>query len=165
MAKIDFSLTEDGDLALGAPKVDPLDNKTIYYYPSTGTTSKDKYVGALEGIPVCDLSYMTGRFAYKQLVMSRLRTDAPDWYHHPTMGGNLSDLIGEPNNQDTGNLGAGYITKALTYDGLFLPEQVYVRPVPVSAEDIVFFVSLNLGDSEPYRLPIVFNLNSGLKEA
>jgi hypothetical protein len=164
MAKIDFSMTDDGDLKLGAPKVDD-DNSIVYYYPDAGVTSKDKIRGITEGKEVRDLSYITGRPATKQIIMNRLRTDAPDWYHHPTMGGNLSDLIGEPNTEETANLGAQYITNALTYSRMFAPEQVYVKPVPISTEEIMFFVTVDVGDREPYRLPIVFNLNHGLKEA
>jgi hypothetical protein len=165
MAKIDFSISEDGDLIPGAPKVDPEDNKILYYYPDTDTVGKDNFRGSVEGKMICDMAYTTGRMAIKQIIMNRLKTDAPDWYHHPQMGGNLSDLIGEPNTSNTGNLGAQYIAGALTYGRMFAPEQIYVKATPISAEEIMFFITINIDDREPYRLPIVFNLNYGLKEA
>jgi hypothetical protein len=162
MAKIDWSMTEEGDLVLGAPKVDA-SNNTLYYHDDESIDIYE-FKDGRAGKKICDLAYTIGRDAWKQIIFNRLKTDAPDWFHHPKMGGNLTDFIGELNTRETGNLGAEAITTALTYAGLLTADQVNVRPVPINAEEIMFFITINIDDSEPYRLPIVFNLNSGLKE-
>lgn len=162
MAKIDFTLSEDGDIVLGAPRLN--DEDKVLYYHHNGSTSTDPYQDGIEGKMIKDLSYTIGRDAWRQIIINRLKTDAPDWYHHPTLGGNLTDLIGEPNTRTTGELGALYITNALTYGGFLSATQVAVRAVPVSENEIIFFISVDIDDDEPYRMPIVFNLNYGLKE-
>ncbi len=163
MAKIDWSITEDGDLVLGSPKVDT-NNNTLYYHDD-GTTDINQFKNGREGKPVCDLAYTMGKDAWKQLIFDRLKTDAPDWFHHPNMGGNLTDLIGEPNTRETANIGMQSIMNALTYGALLSPHLINIRPIPINVEEILFFLTIDIDDSEPYRLPIVFNLNSGLKEA
>lgn len=162
MAKIDFSLTDDGDLLLGAPRLND-DNKVLYYHRN-GTVTVDPYQDGLAGTQIKDLSYKIGRDAWHQIIVNRLKTDAPDWYHHPTMGGNLTDLVGEPQTKDTGLLGAQYIVNALTYGGLLSATQVSVRPTPINENEIMFLITLDINDSEPYRMPLIFNLNYGLKE-
>lgn len=162
MAKIDFAMTPDGDLSLGSPKLD-IDNQILYYH-TDGTESINQYKNGVEGKPTKDMSYVIGREAWKQIIMNRLRTDAPDWYHHPRMGANMTDLIGEPNSRETADIGAQYIMDALTYYGLFQITQINIRPVPINNQEIVFYVSVNIDDGEPFRLPILFNLNYGLKE-
>lgn len=162
MSKMDWGFTEDGDLQLGAPKVD--DNNNVLYYHEDDTVSIEPIHNGKEGKMIRDLTYVLDRNAMKQVIYNRLKTDAPDWYHHPNMGGNLTDLIGEPNTRDTGNLGVSYITDALTYDGFISPMQLSVRAVPTSPEEIIFFITIAMTDGETYRLPLTFNLTHGLKE-
>lgn len=162
MSKVDFAMTPDGDLSLGASKLD--DNGNILYYHSDGTVTSDKFKDGIEGKPTREIGYVFGREAWKQIIFNRLRTDAPSWYHHPRMGGNLTDMIGEPNSRETGILGVQYIMNALTYEGLLQMTQISVRPVPINNDEIMFFVTLSIDDGEPFRIPVVFNLNYGLKE-
>lgn len=160
--KIDFAFSEDGDLILGLPKLN--DGGKILYRHKDGTMDTIQYRGTEKGKEVLDLAYTRGKDAVQQIVMNRLKTEAPDWYHHPSMGGNLTDLIGEQNTKETAMLGVNYIMDALTYGGLFSASQVGIRPVPVNAEEILFSITIQLDGNEPYRLPLVFNLNHGLKE-
>jgi hypothetical protein len=162
MAKMDWSFTEDGDIALGAPKVN--ENNQILYLHDDDVVDTNKVRGGKEGKLIRDLSYVAGKAARKQVIFNRLKTDDPDWYHHPGMGGNLTDLIGEPNTRETGELGVQYITRSLTYHSFLSATQLSVRAVPISEEEIVFFITILLDDDEPYRLPITFNLTHGLKE-
>lgn len=162
MAKMDWSFTEDGDIKLGTPKVN--DNNQILYLHDDDTVDTNKVRNGKQGKTIRDLSYVAGKSARKQVIYNRLKTEDPDWYHHPTMGGNLSDLIGEPNTRETGELGVRYITKSLTYFGFLTPTQLSVRATPISEEEIVFFITILLDDAEPYRLPIIFNLTHGIKE-
>lgn len=159
MAKIDWAFTEDGDLALGDPKVN--DVGEILYKHLDGTLDTEK---GDDGKEYCDIGVAYDLDAEKQVIMNRLRTDSPDWYHHPAMGGNLTDLIGEANTRETGDLGAALISRALTYRGLYDPKQVSVRAVPLNAEEIVFMIDIQKFDNEVKRLPLVFNLQHGLMD-
>lgn len=163
MARIDWGLTEDGDLDLGAPRVNA-ENQILYYHKHDESVDTSEIKDGIAGVMLRDLVYTTGRHALKQTIHSRLRTDAPDWYHHPSMGGNLTDLIGEPNTRETGEWGAELIMQAMTYDGMLSPLQLSIRPTPISDTDIVFFVTVALDETETYRLPIHFSLSHGLKE-
>lgn len=161
MAKIDFGMTDDGDLSLGAPKYS--DNNELLYIYSDGTISIEKQRGEEFGRMICDMTYTYDNNTFKQIILNRLRTDAPDWFHYPTLGGNLTDLIGEPNTQATGELGQTLIYNALTYGGLFAPSELSVRAVPVNEEEIMFLITVT-NSSQSYRLPLILNLNHGLKE-
>lgn len=151
-----------GDLVLGGEKRNDF-HELMYVYPN-GTQSTSPEIDGVAGKIVRDLAYVTDRDALKQIVMNRLNTQAPDWYHHPNMGGNLTDLIGEPNNRATADLGAVYIIQALTYDRLFDRTQIIVRPVPINKDEILFMVTLYIQDDTTFQLPLVFNLNYGIKE-
>lgn len=157
--KIDFAFSEDGDIVLGLPRLDA--DGDILYLHKDGTI--DKFQGE-DGRELLDFAYRRNRDAYKQIILNRLKTDAPDWYHHPQMGGNLSDLIGEANTRETAARGARYIVDALTYENFLNPHQVLVRPVPISHEEILFVITIHLDDNDPFQLPLVFNLTHGLKE-
>ena len=80
------------------------------------------------------------------------------------MGDNLTDLIGEPNTRETGQLGASYILRALTYQGLYNETQLSVRPVPLSPEEIIFMIDISKYGNKVTRLPLVFNLQHGLMD-
>jgi hypothetical protein len=162
MAKQDFGFSEDGDLILGAPKYDSTGN--LLYIYSDGAISVDSSRGAEDGRLVRDFTYSFGTSAYKQIIINRLKTDAPDWFHYPNMGGNLTDLIGEPNTRETGELGVSLITTVLTYNGLFGEKDISVRAVPINGEEIMFMITISDDNNQSYRLPLVFNLNHGIKE-
>lgn len=156
MVKIDWAFTEDGDLALGDPKVNA-EGQVLYKHMNN---QLDTEMGE-DGRIVRDLMYVENLEAEKQVILNRLRTDAPDWYHHPGMGGNLSDLIGEPNTRETGNMGAEFVERALTYKRLYDVRDINVRPVPISAETIIFMIEITKQD-KVVRLPVSFNLEHGL---
>jgi hypothetical protein len=159
MAKIDWAFSEDGDLALGEPKLN--EQGLVYYRHFDGTVDTDKRE---DGKEVRDIGVAYDLEAEKQTIFNRLRTDSPDWYHHPGMGGNLTDLIGEPNTRETGERGAAYIRRALTYRGLYNERQISVRPVPLSADQLVFMIDILKFNNQVVRLPLVFNLETGLMD-
>ena len=159
MAKIDWAFTEDGDLSLGDPMVD--EEGQILYKQLDGSVSLDK---GEQGKEIRDIGWVYDEEAEKQIVMNRLRTDAPDWFHHPVLGGNLSDLIGEPNTRETGEKGAISITRALTYQNFYSPNQASVRPVPISPNEIVFLIDIAKFSNSVYRIPLIFNLEHGLMD-
>lgn len=157
MVKIDWTLTADGDIALGDPKLD--DQGSILYKHADGTVDADMRE---DGREIRDIGTVYDLDADRQTIMSRLRTDSPDWYHHPGMGGNLTDLIGEPNTPETGSIGVAYIYKALTYDGFLTMNQLEIRPVPLSIDELIFMIDVTKFGNEVVRLPLVFNLQTGL---
>lgn len=154
---IDWAFSEDGDLVLSDPLVDSQGN--VLYLHSDGTVDTEP---GEDGKPIRDIGYSYDFEAEKQVILNRLKTDAPDWYHYPRMGGNLSDLIGEPNTRETGERGARFILEALTYEGLYHPSQIDVRPVPVSPNEILFLISIIKLDDKVFRFPLVFNLEHGI---
>jgi hypothetical protein len=159
---IDFAFSEDGDILLGAPKLDT--NGNLLYLHADRTIDVEQYQNGVQGKTIQDMAYSLGRDALRQVIINRLKTDAPDWFHYPTMGGNLTDLIGEPNTKDTGQRGVVMITEVLTYGNLLDAANLSIRAVPVNSEDILFLITVKTKDNDVFKLPIVFNLNHGLKE-
>lgn len=155
--KIDFGFTEDGDLVLGESQLDANGNKLYRHFDGTIDTTKGS-----NGKEIKDLTYNYGTDAEKQIIMNRLKTDAPDWFHHPTMGGNLSDLVGETQSRETAAKGAALIKDALTYQNLYSESQVEVGYVPVSMNEILFIITITKFREEPYQLPLTFDLEHGL---
>jgi hypothetical protein len=159
MVKFDWAFTEDGDLSLGDPMVDE-SGMTLYLHMD-GTVDTDKRDTGKE---IRDIGVVANIEAEKQTVLNRLRTDSPDWYHHPAMGGNLSDLVGEPNTPATGERGVAYITSALTYGKLYNANQLSIRAVPISADKMVFMIDIMKFGNKVTRLPLIFNLENGLMD-
>jgi hypothetical protein len=159
MAKKDWTFTEDGDLVLGDPRTDTDGN--VLYLHNDGTIDTNQ---AGDGREIRDLDVSSDLDAEKQIIFNRLRTDAPDWYAYPALGGNLTDLIGEPNTRDTASRGAAYIQAALTFNSLYDSSQVNVRPVPISQNEILFMIEISRAASGVFRLPLTFNLVTGLMD-
>lgn len=157
MANIDLFFTEDGDINLGGRKVNP--QGQVLYLHKDGTISTE--IGE-DGKEIRDIALSRGKDTEKHIIMNRLRTDAPDWFHHPSMGGNLSDLVGEPNTRETAERGRASIINALTYRNLYHPAELDVRPVPISSEEILFVITISRVRNQIYRLPLVFNLTHGV---
>ncbi len=127
-----------GDLQITAPRVDS------------------------EGNTVVDLAISYSNQVIKQIVYSRIITQAPDWFVHPTLGGNLEDLIGEPNTKETAQLGVRAITDALTYDNFLDIGSFTVKAVPVNRDEILFVIRVE-GWQQDTIIPIQFNYNYGMK--
>lgn len=154
--EVDWSFTEDGDLDLGAPKLN--DEGIKLYKHADGSIDTQK---GQDGREIRDIALSYSLQAEKTIILNRLKTDTPDWFHHPNMGANLSDLVGEPNTRETGLRGAAMITAALTYDNLYETNQLGVRPIPVSANEIIFMITITKYREKPYQLPIIFSLDHG----
>lgn len=158
MNRIDWAFTSDGDMGLGDPRVDT--EGQVLYRHINGVIDTDKRESGKE---IRDIGVVEDIDADRQIVMNRLRTDSPDWYHHPGMGGNLTDLIGEPNTRETSAVGAAYIEKALTYGGLYNTSQLTIRPIPLNTHEVVFMIDI-VKSSQVVRLPLLFNVQTGLMD-
>jgi hypothetical protein len=159
MAKMDWAFTEDGDLSLGEARLD--DSGKILYKHKDGIIDTEK---GEDGLEIRDIGVVGDSEVDKQIILNRLRTDSPDWYHHPGMGGNLTDLIGEPNTRETGDIGAALIRRALTYRNLYTENQLSIRAIPLSVEQMVFMIDISKFNSKVFRFPLVFNLQNGLMD-
>lgn len=145
MADVDLFMTRPtknsagGDMELSAPKINE------------------------DGERIVDLGVSYGADALKQIAYTRIRTQAPDWLIHPNMGGNLEDLIGEPNTRNTAQRGVKMIRDALTYGEFLSVGEFTVKAVPVNKEEILFIVRIDNWLGEEVVLPIQFNYNYGMK--
>jgi hypothetical protein len=127
-----------GDLELAAPTIDE------------------------NGDQIVDLALSYGQDVIKQIVYARIKTQAPDWFIHPKLGGNLEDLIGEPNTRETAEKGIKLITNALKYDNFLEDSDFTVRVVPINKDEILFVIRI-LNLSEEILIPIQFSYNYGMK--
>jgi len=86
-----------------------------------------------------DISVTSPRQYQKQSIINRVKSVMEDWYYDH-VGADMEDLIGKANKAETGQEGVDKITTTLTEDGLIDPDQLMVKPVPVSKSQIVFFI-------------------------
>lgn len=160
MYGMDFAFdSETGDILKAPPKVN--EKGLICYRHPDGTIRTESGERA---IPYCDIGVVRGKQSIVQVIKNRLLTDNPDWFHHPTMGSDLTDLIGEPNTRETAYKGVDYITNALTYNNFLSPGEFSIRPVPISETEILFVLTIALPNEDEFRLPLVFDIERGLKE-
>lgn len=149
-------MTEEGDLIMGSPKTDE-DGKLLYV-----DMFGDRTTDASRGTLIRDIPLHVAENAEKQVIHNRLKTDAPDWFLHPDIGGNLSELIGEPNTRATGDKGVEMIRQTLIYDGFVTENNLSVRAVPVDARTIIFYVEVKNDSEIETFYPLVFNLEHGI---
>jgi len=157
MIRKDWRFTEDGDIELGPPKTN--DQGQLLYINRFGEVSTDPAEG---GHLISDIPLFIDVDAMKQVVKNRIRTDAPDWMLHPKMGGNLSDLVGEPNTRATGEKGEALLREAILYQGFISSEALNVRAVPVNPETILFYIEIKEETEVPVAYPVLFNLEHGI---
>lgn len=107
-----------------------------------------------------DLKLVSGDDYRRQQVLIRLKSIRVNWrYDH--IGADLESIIGKPNTQDTAKEGIDLIVQALTEDGLFKAEELYVKPVPLNKSAILFFVFVNtVGD--PMSFVVEIDLQAGV---
>lgn len=157
--KIDFRMSEDGDLVLGEQLLNE-QGELLYRDPArlSGYTTEVTETT----IPMRDMGVAYGDEVDMQLVRFRLKTDAPDYAVHPTLGGNLSDLIGEPNTRATMERGKALIYEALTYDKALSVDSVIVNGIPYEQDKILYMVRLVREGRQEVRIPLLFDLEVGI---
>lgn len=153
--KLDFRFSEEGDLVLGAPSYNEFDE--LLYVDPSGEYSTEEADGHL----VRDIAIQVSNLVDKQVIINRIKTDNPDWVIHPEIGSNLSDLQGMPNTRETGEYGVELIERSLTNDNFIHEEDLIVRAVPVSGEEILFHITVSFNTGE-LVLPILYNLEHGV---
>lgn len=153
--KVDFRFTPEGDLAMGSPAVNEFGE--LIYVDIAGELSTD----STEGNLVRDIPLQVSYLSDKQVILNRLKTENPDWYLHKEIGSDLSELIGLPNTRETGMKGREMIERCLTFDKFISPEDLSVRPVPISSSEILFYISITRRGND-LVVPVLFNLEHGL---
>lgn len=108
-----------------------------------------------------DTSYDYAR-TYFQEVRTRGRSETQDWAIHPSLGANLHDLIGRVNNKMTAEEGKNKLVAAMVYGGFLRREQVNIRYIPVSKDQIVYFIKVSvfvpeLGTSKMLETQILYD--------
>lgn len=110
-----------------------------------------------------DLRLTLGNDFLQQQIENRLGTSNPDWFLD-SIGADLEDLLGEPNTKETGLRGQEMIMTSLTKDGMFIKEDIYIKAVPISKDEINYFVFINSSFSEePVGYEISLHLSSGAR--
>jgi hypothetical protein len=89
----------------------------------------------------------------------RLNTNNPDWYHHQWIGATLDDLLGEPNTRANGQLGYDKIVNCLTADGVVSMDDLEVNMIPVSTDEILYYLIINCDEEGEVRIPFTFRFN------
>jgi len=115
-----------------------------------------------DGTVLYDIAITYDENALSQIVYNRIKTQAPDWFLHPTLGSNLEDLIGEPNSKLTAVRGEGMIMQVLTYDNLLNANAVSVKGIPTAHDTIVFIITVTVRGTRNIVIPVTFNLYTGI---
>jgi hypothetical protein len=98
------------------------------------------------------LSTADGPTVDYQDVNYRVLTNNPDHQLWP-VGADLEDLIGQSNNQITGNQAIANVLRALTFDGRFIASSLSISAVPINQSQIQVFVGVKDGKvqtTQPY---------------
>lgn len=125
----------------------PLDD--AYEYQIYAVIEGDFMIGEPDAAGGQDFALTQDHQAAEQDLRNRLRSQKGEWRSHPELGADLELLEGEPNTRETGERGVEQIHEALTYDGRFLSEDLEIRAVPTSIEQIDFYTILDSEDDEP----------------
>lgn len=77
-----------------------------------------------------------------QEIRTRVQGHLGDWRIYPTLGSNLDDLVGWPNNKTTAENGKNRIIAALTRNNFLSSKSIKVRYVPWPDSSILYFIDL-----------------------
>jgi len=146
-SKRDLKFTQEGDLTLGEPKRD-----------EDGNIIHDE-----NGNEIRDLALTQDSESLEQDIYNRIKTNSPEWKQHTEIGANLEDMIGKKNTKETAQIGTNNIDKTLTFDGRIKREDISIRAVPTSHDEITYYLQI-FTDSrvKPLVVPISFNFVRGM---
>lgn len=75
---------------------------------------------------------------------TRLEGDIGDWEIYPTLGANLSDFIGQPNDSMTGSMIENRTIQSLSQDAFVARSDIQTRYVPVSIYAATCIIKINV---------------------
>lgn len=96
-------------------------------------------------------------------ILVRLLTQNPDWYDYPSIGADLDEMIGEPNDRITAEEIVRRIKASLTMYGLISPSELDVVPIPISQEEVMFFIAINKPGMK-LTSALKYNYETGIEE-
>ncbi len=121
----------------------------MYHYKVEEIIEGDFMLNPLEGTTSNDFALTEDHQSAEQDIINRIRTQKEDWRSHPNLGANLEDLEGEPNTRKVGEQGVEQIFETLTYDNRFSAEDIKVKAVPVSINQIDYYTIVDSDDDSP----------------
>lgn len=98
-----------------------------------------------------------------QIAVNRIKSVTNDWYYD-NIGADMEEVIGKPCSKETADTGKHKIFNALTYDGYFTSEEIFITyQVNKTNRNIVFNVYIKSLINEPTTLiKVVFDLVQGV---
>lgn len=98
--------------------------------------------------------------SHSQQAYIRLKTAIGDYLLYPGLGADLQRLVGQPQSEETGNLGRYLVMQALTRDSVLSAFPIDVKAVPVSYQSIRFDVYLTAGNRTELVLSVLQDLGT-----
>lgn len=80
----------------------------------------------------------------RQEIRTRVRSSLEDWQMHPTIGADLDEIIGEPNNRDTAEIGKARIVDSLIRDNFMAEGDIQVKFTPVDRHRILYVMRVSV---------------------
>jgi hypothetical protein len=108
-----------------------------------------------------DTSFDSARSIFQE-IRTRVRSAFRDWAVHPSMGANLDESLGRPNNRLTAEEGKGKIIASLVWNGFLRKEAIRVRYVPISKHQIAYFIQVTIvlpetGESRMLQTQVLYD--------
>lgn len=113
--------------------------------------------------PAKDLMTAQGRLYREQQARLRLSLMQGEWASDRFMGADLDELRGEENTRELGDEIISRVIRALTYDGLFLEEELSVDVVPLSEDEVLVRIEASDEGTTPQTFEVALHLLHGTK--
>jgi hypothetical protein len=96
-----------------------------------------------------------------QSARNRIKSIKKDWFYD-NIGADMEEILGEPNTREVSEVGKGKIIEALTCDGLFSSDEIYIKAAPTSRNAILYIVVLKTKSGSPIVLNVTLDLAKGV---
>lgn len=122
------------------------------FFSSSGDLALDesKDIASTEGDPL---------LSFRQECFNRIKSETNDWQIHEWIGGDLQELIGEPNSRETAERGKEKIENALTIGAFVNIEDVNIKYVPISRDVLMYVVKIAVEPTESNGLTDFVQIN------
>lgn len=107
-------------------------------------------------------NYLT---ALVDTIQAVVKSETNDWEKDPMLGANLSEFQGEPNTKETGRTIEDRIKIALTSQNIIQRGDIFVKVVPVHANQVMISVSVSvepsnkngLSPGDPLQVSLIYD--------
>jgi phage baseplate assembly protein W len=100
----------------------------------------------------------------RQEILFRLQTELFGYAPDPELGAGLDQFIGKPNNRTLGSRANRAVTRALTRDDRFTPNDIRVEVVPLGIHEVGIYVFVSpafTGSFSPITVAVSIDLTVG----